>query len=90
MHPGWVDTPALREAMPDFHKKFENSLKDEDEGADTIVYLSTMPFEEVVNGEFYYDREIADKHLTISCTGYSDKDAKKMMKRLEDLEAKKV
>lgn len=44
MHPGWVDTPALREAMPDFHKKFENSLKDEDEGADTIVYLSTMPF----------------------------------------------
>jgi dehydrogenase/reductase SDR family protein 12 len=44
MHPGWVDTPALREAMPDFHKKFENSLKDEDEGADTIVWLSTMPF----------------------------------------------
>jgi len=30
MHPGWVDTQAVREAMPDFHKRFEGKLKDED------------------------------------------------------------
>jgi dehydrogenase/reductase SDR family protein 12 len=44
MHPGWVDTAAVRESMPDFHKRFEKELKQEDEGADTIVYLSTVSF----------------------------------------------
>ena len=23
MHPGWADTPGVRTAMPDFHKKLE-------------------------------------------------------------------
>jgi dehydrogenase/reductase SDR family member 12 len=45
MHPGWVDTAAVREAMPDFHKKFKDVLKSEDEGSDTIVWLSTVPQE---------------------------------------------
>ena len=43
MHPGWVDTPALREAMPDFYKKMKDDLKDAPEGADTINYLSIAP-----------------------------------------------
>lgn len=27
MHPGWVDTPAVKEAMPDFYKKLKDDLK---------------------------------------------------------------
>lgn len=50
------------------------------------MYLSTIPFEELKNGEFYYDREVADKHLTISCTGYSNKEAEHLMNRLHSLE----
>lgn len=50
MHPGWVDTPGVRESMPDFYNRFKGKLKDVDEGADTIVYLSTIPFEQVENG----------------------------------------
>lgn len=50
MHPGWVDTPALREAMPDFHKKFEDKLKDCAEGADTINYLAITPKQQLRSG----------------------------------------
>lgn len=27
MHPGWVDTPAIREAMPDFYNKMKDKLR---------------------------------------------------------------
>ena len=50
MHPGWVDTEAVRVSMPDFHKKFKDDLKSPDEGADTINYLALAPFESLVNG----------------------------------------
>lgn len=43
MHPGWVDTPALREAMPDFYQKMKDDLKDAPDGADTINYLAIAP-----------------------------------------------
>ena len=39
MHPGWVDTPAVRTSMPNFYEKMKNDFKDQEEGADTINYL---------------------------------------------------
>ena len=27
MHPGWSDTPSVREAMPDFYEKMKDKLK---------------------------------------------------------------
>jgi dehydrogenase/reductase SDR family protein 12 len=27
MHPGWVDTPSVRIAMPDFYEKMKDKLK---------------------------------------------------------------
>ena len=83
MHPGWVDTPALRQSMPDFYQKMKDKLKEAPEGADTINFLSTVPAAQLRNGEFYYDREIADKHLTISCTKYDQKEADTLMKKLQ-------
>ena len=50
MHPGWVDTEAVRVAMPDFYKRFKDDLKCPDEGSDTINYLALAPFENLTNG----------------------------------------
>jgi hypothetical protein len=27
MHPGWVDTPGVRNQMPDFYEKMKDKLK---------------------------------------------------------------
>ena len=39
MHPGWVDTLAVRTSMPDFYSQMKNVLKKQEDGADTINYL---------------------------------------------------
>lgn len=83
MHPGWVDTDAVRTAMPDFYKKMKDDLKPPSEGADTINYLMVCPSNELKAGEFYYDRKITDKHLTISFTTYGKDEVKKLVEILE-------
>ena len=50
MHPGWVDTEALRVGMPEFYGKMKQNLKQADEGADTINYLALAPAESLKNG----------------------------------------
>lgn len=70
MHPGWVDTPALTVAMPDFHKKFKKELRTCEEGSDTILWLQCMPSEKLESGGFYFDRSSVSKHLSISFTSH--------------------
>ncbi|KAE8627189.1 hypothetical protein XENTR_v10006900 [Xenopus tropicalis] len=43
MHPGWADTPAVRSSMPDFYEKMKNRLRTEEQGADTVVWLTLSP-----------------------------------------------
>jgi len=40
MHPGWADTPAVRNSMPDFHRRLKDKLRSPEQGADTIVWLA--------------------------------------------------
>jgi len=40
MHPGWVDTDALRHGMPRFAAVLGPLLRTPDEGADTVVWLA--------------------------------------------------
>jgi dehydrogenase/reductase SDR family protein 12 len=58
--------------MPDFHKRFEKDLRPIDQGIDTVIWLSVTPDKHLVSGEFYFDRAVADKHLTIASTSYDD------------------
>lgn len=61
MHPGWVDTQALRESIPGFTKLMKKRLRTPEQGADTILWLlsqSTQP----TSGELYFDRELVQKH----------------------------
>lgn len=57
MHPGWADTPAVRESMPDFYNRMKNKLRSEDEGADTLVYLAVCnKLTPEMNGQFFEGR----------------------------------
>ncbi len=50
--------------MPEFHRKMQGKLRTEEEGADTIVWLSgTKGLTEEDNGRFFFDRERAITHL---------------------------
>ena len=40
MHPGWVDTPGIREALPGFYDLVGPILRTPAQGADTIVWLA--------------------------------------------------
>lgn len=57
MHPGWVDTDAVREALPGFYEKTHDRLRSPDEGADTIVWLAAVQ-KALESGRFWFDRKI--------------------------------
>ena len=66
MHPGWADTPGVREALPHFHKLTRYVLRSPEEGADTIVWLAVATEAGSVSGELFLDRQIRPAHLLSS------------------------
>lgn len=69
MHPGWADTPAVRSAMPDFHRRMKDKLRTDEQGADTVVWLgiAQAPLKQG-NGLFYQDRTPSSTHLPLAWT----------------------
>lgn len=57
MHPGWADTPGVRESLPGFHKLTRSVLRTPEQGADTIVWLAASPEAAGHTGKFWLDRE---------------------------------
>ncbi|KAJ0063661.1 hypothetical protein NL108_004788, partial [Boleophthalmus pectinirostris] len=54
MHPGWVDTPTVANAMPDFHRSMRSSLRSPEQGADTVLWLAVSEAAaKNPNGRFY-------------------------------------
>jgi dehydrogenase/reductase SDR family protein 12 len=39
MHPGWVDTDGVKRSLPKFRKVLKSVLRNEDQGADTALWL---------------------------------------------------
>jgi NAD(P)-dependent dehydrogenase (short-subunit alcohol dehydrogenase family) len=62
MHPGWVDTPGVQEALPTFRKVTGPFLRDADAGADTIVWLGAADAPRHVTGRFWHDRRERPTH----------------------------
>jgi hypothetical protein len=62
MHPGWADTPGLQRSLPRFHRLTRPLLRDDRQGADTIVWLATAPAAEVPGGRFWHDRRPRPTH----------------------------
>jgi NAD(P)-dependent dehydrogenase (short-subunit alcohol dehydrogenase family) len=42
MHPGWADTPGVRESLPRFRALTRPVLRDDAQGADTTVWLAAV------------------------------------------------
>ncbi len=56
MHPGWVKTPGIAAYLPTFHRLTAPILLSPEQGADTIVWLATMPAAPLGSGRFWHDR----------------------------------
>ncbi|XP_012718640.2 DHRS-12_like_SDR_c-like domain-containing protein isoform X1 [Fundulus heteroclitus] len=86
MHPGWVDTPAVANAMPDFHRSMKDSLRTPEQGADTVVWLAiSEAATKNPSGHFYQDRKVVSAHLPLAWTHSSPLEEQKLMLLLEDL-----
>lgn len=93
MHPGWAETPGVKSSIPGFYDSFKSSFRTQEEGADTIVWLSIS--EELLskhpnesNGSFWFDRAPARKHLPLAFTQPSDADIESMIKQLDEIAGK--
>ena len=62
MHPGWVNTPGVAASLPTFRRVMGPLLRNADQGADTIVWLSADSDALESSGEFWMDRLPRSKH----------------------------
>ena len=63
MHPGWVDTSAVRNSLPGFHRLMRPLLRDPAGGADTLDWLAACPPAQLEPGGFYFDRKRRPTHV---------------------------
>jgi hypothetical protein len=63
MHPGWADTPGVRESLPTFRKLMGPLLRSPAQGADTLVWLAADDGPPLATtGEFWLDRHPRSIH----------------------------
>lgn len=66
LHPGWVDTPGIQEALPGFSKVLGplGLLRSADVGADTLVWLSADDQALKSSGAFWHDRAVRSEFMS--------------------------
>ena len=63
MHPGWADTPGVRDSLPTFRKIVGPLLRSPQQGADTMVWLALDDGEPLgTTGKFWLDRHQRSIH----------------------------
>lgn len=62
LHPGWADTPGVDAALPAFSKVMGPLLRTADQGADTLVWLTSDDMALESNGLFWHDRRSRSTH----------------------------
>lgn len=84
VHPGWADTPGVKNSMPKFYNRFKESLRTVEEGADSIVWAAiskealSMP-----SGAFIRDRKIESEHLPLARTQITEEERLSFIKKLD-------
>ena len=63
MHPGWVDTPGLQSSLPTFHRLMQKSLRNLEQGTDTIIWLAVAHSVARSTGKFWFDRRQRSTHI---------------------------
>ncbi len=77
MHPGWADTPGVRDSLPTFRKVVGPLLRSPIQGADTLVWLAADPGAPVsTTGTFWHDRRPRSIHK-LPTTSRSDTAARR-------------
>jgi NAD(P)-dependent dehydrogenase (short-subunit alcohol dehydrogenase family) len=62
MHPGWSDTPGVKDSLPGFRSITAPLLRSPEQGADTTVWLATADEPSRVSGLFWHDRKPRPTH----------------------------
>jgi hypothetical protein len=84
-HPGWADTPAVRESMPSFHAHMKRQLRTPEQGADCIIWAAVCPLDRLPeSGSFLEDRRATAKHLPFASTRYTEYDVEELVEYLND------
>lgn len=84
MHPGWVNTPGIRKALPGFHSLVNPVLRTPDLGADTIVWLAASKKAGESTGKFWLDRRPRETVL-FSKTGESEQERQLLWEKFSRL-----
>ena len=56
MHPGWSDSPGIRDALPGFSRAIGPILRTPEEGVDTLVWLASSSQAAATSGLLWLDR----------------------------------
>lgn len=83
MHPGWVNTPGVAAALPGFHQLTRPILLTPEQGADTIIWLATMPPERLGSGQFWHDRRPRPEHPLPWTRGQDPRATRKLWDHLD-------
>jgi NAD(P)-dependent dehydrogenase (short-subunit alcohol dehydrogenase family) len=83
MHPGWADTPGVRDALPQFRALTRSILRSSEEGADTIVWMAAATEAASVSGKLFLDREVHTTHL-VSSTRTPPQEREKLVRWLAE------
>jgi dehydrogenase/reductase SDR family protein 12 len=62
MHPGWSDSPGIRDALPGFSRLIGPILRTPAEGVDTLLWLASAPAAAATSGGFWLDRRRRPYH----------------------------
>lgn len=62
MHPGWVDTPGVARAMPEFRMVMGPLLRDAAAGADTVLWLAAERPQQRGSQGVWFDRTLCPAH----------------------------
>jgi NAD(P)-dependent dehydrogenase (short-subunit alcohol dehydrogenase family) len=61
-HPGWVDTPGVRDSLPGFHRITRPLLRTAGQGADTVLWLATSREGGERSGKLWHDRAVRTEY----------------------------
>ncbi|MEM7180355.1 MAG: SDR family NAD(P)-dependent oxidoreductase [Spirochaetota bacterium] len=84
MHPGWADTTAVQQTLPEFHKIMRGFLRTAKEGADTIIWLAADPAVANISGEFWLDRQIHATEI-VPGTSHTAEEKRRLIEELNSL-----
>jgi len=62
MHPGWVDTEGVRNALPLFRRTLQALLRNAAQGADTVLWLADQRPPPPAEGGIWLDRALQPEH----------------------------